>query len=246
MAGIDRFDANRRSLLALGAGAAAVLALGLGARGSRAAGPLKIGVIGSGKLGGTVGSLWVKAGHPVMFSARNLDEVKSLAAGLGPLASAGTPVEAAAFGEVVLVAVPYGALAQVGKDCAAGLKGKVVLDACNAIAARDGEQYAAAAKEKGIGALSAEYLPGTRLVRAFNCVGYTKLRSETHRAPPLVAIPLASDDAEALKVAAALVTDAGFEPLVVGPLARAKDFAAGTPVFGQALTAAELRQKLAL
>jgi predicted dinucleotide-binding enzyme len=206
---------------------------------------MKIGVIGSGKIGGTVGALWVKAGHEVMFSSRHLDEVKKLIAGLGPKARAGTPKEAAAFGEVILVSVPYSALPQIGKDLATELKGKVVLDTCNPISSRDG-QMADAARAKGTGVASVEFLPGVRLVRAFNSVGYNSIRSEAHRAGEKIAIPLAGDDAAALKIAAKLVQDAGFEPVVVGPLARAKEFDVGTAIFGKALTAKDLRRGLGL
>jgi len=81
---------------------------------------------------------------------------------------------------------------------------------------------AVAARAKGTGVASAESLPGVRLVRAFNTVGSGALRSESHRAGDKVAIPLAADDEAALKIAIQLVQDAGFEPVVVGPLARAK------------------------
>jgi predicted dinucleotide-binding enzyme len=87
---------------------------------------------------------------------------------------------------------------------------------------------------------------GVRLVRAFNTVGSGALRSESHRAGDKVAVPLAADDEAALKIAIQLVQDAGFEPVVVGPLARAKEFDTGTPVYGKALTAAELRRGLGM
>ena len=211
------------------------------------AAPMKIGIIGSGRVGGTVGELWVKAGHEVVFSARTLDEVNALLAklSLGPRARAGTPKEAAAFGDAVLVSVPYAALPQVGRDNAAELKGKVVLDTSNPIENRDGPM-AAEMRAKGTGVASAELLPGARLVRAFNCVGWNSMRTEAHRAGEKLAIPLAADDQDALKVAVGLVRDAGFEPVVVGGLARAKEFDVGTPIFGKAVTAKELRVILGL
>ncbi len=204
---------------------------------------LKIGVIGSGRIGGTLGELWVKAGYPVMFSSLDLEHDKELATRLGAGAQAGTPAQAAAFADVLLVSVPYSALPQIGRDYAQSIKGKVVLDTSNPVQARDGEM-AVAARAKGTGVASAEYLSGARLVRAFNSVGYTSLRSEAHRAGDKVAIPLAADDAEALQVAKRLVEAAGFEPVVVGPLSKAKEFDVGTPVFGKALTASELRKSL--
>src|SRR5262245_66353628 len=72
--------------------------------------PMKIGVIGSGRIGSTIGGLWVKAGHEVMFSDRDQEQVKRAIADLGPRARAGSTHEAASFGDAVLIAVPYAAL----------------------------------------------------------------------------------------------------------------------------------------
>lgn len=230
----------RRALLAA-AGAALALprAMAQPAAGS------PIGIIGSGRLGGTVGTLWAKAGHPVLFSSRNPDRLKELVEAAGPNARAGTPAEAAAFGAALLIAVPYGALEAVGRDLGPALAGKVVLDACNAVAARDGA-VAQVAAERGIGLTSASFLPGARLVRAFNTLGSRVLAEQAHRPGAPVAIPLAGDDAGALEVASALVRDAGFEPVVVGPLARASDFAMGARGYGKVVPAAELRGILGL
>src|SRR5256714_5824694 len=94
--------------------------------------PMRIGVIGAGSLGGTVGSVLVKAGHEVKFSSRHPEELAAMARGLGPHASVGTPREAAEFGTVLLFAVPYEALAELGRDLKEAIRGKIVLDACNA------------------------------------------------------------------------------------------------------------------
>ncbi len=205
--------------------------------------PMKIGIIGSGRIGGTLGELWAKEGYDVMFSSLDLEHDKQLAAKVH--AKAGTPAQAASFGEVLLVSVPYPALAQIGNDYASSIKGKVVLDTSNPIQSRDGDM-AIAAREKGTGVASAELLKGAKLVRAFNSVGYSKLQSENHRDGDRIAIPLAGDDKHALDVAVKLVKDAGFEPVVVGGLSTAKTFDVGTPVFGKALTAAELRKALGI
>lgn len=206
---------------------------------------LKIGIIGAGKIGGTLGALWVRAGHEVLLSSRHPERLKDLAARLGQRARAGFPREAAAFGEVVLISVPYAALPQVGRDYAAELAGKVVLETGNPFPGRDGAM-AQAARAKGTGAASAEFLPGVRLVRAFNTVPYYALRREAHRAGERIAIPLAADDVAALEIAQRLVEDAGFEPVVVGGLDRARAFDVDTAVFARALTARELRRALGL
>jgi 8-hydroxy-5-deazaflavin:NADPH oxidoreductase len=205
----------------------------------------RIGIIGSGHIGGTIGGLWVKAGHPVLFSSRHPEELKDLVAGLGPNAQAGTVDQAIAFGDIVFIAVPYGALPQLGQTYGAALKGKIVLDACNAVAARDGT-IADEVERDGIGVTSQKYLPGTRLVRAFNTMGYMTFAQEANRADPKLAVPIAGDDPEAVKVAAGLVRDAGFDPVLVGKLADASRFQRGGPGYGQPVSAAELKQKLSL
>jgi predicted dinucleotide-binding enzyme len=207
--------------------------------------PLKIGVIGTGHIGGNLATLWAKAGHELVISSRHPEELEALARSLGPKVRAGTPREAAAFGDVVLVSVPYMALPQVGRDYKSELAGKVVLDTCNPYPQRDGAM-AEDARRKGTGVASAEYLPGTRLVRAFNAINYNDLNGEAHRSGEPVAIPLAGDDKDALAVAERLVRDAGFDPVVVGPLARAREFDVGTKVYTEVLTAKQLRQALGL
>ena len=206
---------------------------------------MRVAFLGLGIMGHAMASNLVKAGHEVMFSSLDLEHDRALAAGLGAGARAGTTKEAAAFGEVLFIAVPYAALPQVGRDLGDALKGKIVLDACNPIPGRDGEM-AIEARAKGTGIASPQLLPGARLVRAFNCVGYASMRSEAHRAGERLGIPLAADDPAALQVAVHLVQEAGFEPVVVGGLARAKEFDAGTPIFGKAMTAAEVRRTLGI
>jgi 8-hydroxy-5-deazaflavin:NADPH oxidoreductase len=242
----ERAGFSRRTLLQFGSVAGlgfAASALSRGASGQTAAPPLKIGIIGSGHIGGTIGSLWVKAGHPVMFSSRHSEEIAPLVQELGALAKSGAVADAITFGDVVFIAVPYGAYPRIGKDYGSLLSGKVVLDAGNAVARRDGD-ITNEVNQEGIGITSAKYLPGARIVRAFNTMSNRFFASEANRAGERMAIPLAGDDKNALAIASMLVHDAGFDPVVVGPLARAKDFAQGGPLFGQQLTAQEFRKRL--
>ncbi|WP_431272931.1 NADPH-dependent F420 reductase [Variovorax ureilyticus] len=239
-------DRVRRALLAAGGGWALLAALAPRSAAAQTTSGTRIGIIGAGRIGGTIGGLWVKAGHPVMLSSRHPEELKDLVATLGPLAKAGMVAEAIAFGDALFIAVPYGALPQIGKDYGDALKGKILLDACNAVAARDGGEVAGEVEQEGIGVVSQKYLGGARLVRAFNTMSYMIFAREANRPPPRLAIPIAGDDPEAVKVAAALVTDAGFDPVVVGKLADARKFQRGGPGYGQSVSAAELRQKLSL
>jgi predicted dinucleotide-binding enzyme len=166
-----------------------------------------------------------------MFSSRNLDSDKKLAADIGKNARAGTPQEAAAFGEVLVFAVPYGALPELGKRLAGSIKGKVVIDACNPFPQRDGE-IANRARERGAGLVSAELLPGARIVRAFNAVGAARMAA-AHEQPGRIGMPIAGDDKQAIDIASRLIREIGFEPVLVGGLAMGKYLMPGTPLAGE-------------
>jgi predicted dinucleotide-binding enzyme len=205
---------------------------------------MRIGIIGTGNIGGALARHWAAAGHEIFISSRHPEELQALADELGPKVQAGTPREAAAFGDVILVSVPYAAMPQIGSDFAAELRGKIVLDTGNPSERRDGEM-AVEALRKGSGIASAEFLPGTRLVRAFNCIPARSLANEGNRQPARIAIPLAGDDAEALSVAQRLVDDAGFDGVVVGGLETARYFDLGEPLAQGGSSAAELRAAIA-
>ena len=225
-------QSRRRFLQVAGVATAALMLEGqpLTARAANA-GKTKIGIVGSGRVGGALGGVWVKAGHEVMFSSRHIEHDNALATKLGANAHAGTPREAAAFGEVVMISVPYGALPEVGKDLEALIKGKIVIDTCNPFVWRDGE-IATWAREKGAGFASAELLPGTRIVRAFNAIGAARM-STAHQDPGRIGMPIASDDAEAIVVASRLIRDIGYEPIVIGDLEMGKYLMPGTPLSGE-------------
>lgn len=235
----------------LGAVIAAIAAIALAALGppSRAAPlavpPLKIGIIGTGHIGGTLATLWAKAGYEITISSRHPEQLEGLARSLGPKVRVGTPREAAAFGNVVLISVPYAALPGIGRELAPQLKGKIVIDTGNPYPARDGPM-AVAARREGTGVASAKYLPGVRLVRAFNAITWISLARQATVHGERAAIPIAGDDPRALEVVERLVRAAGFEPVVVGGLARAREFDVGTPVYVKLLTASELRTALGL
>jgi hypothetical protein len=191
----------------------------------------RIGVIGSGNVGSAIGRVWATGGHPVMFASRNLDHDKQLAAAVGPNARAGTPAEAAAFGEVLLFAVPYGALPDLGKSLASQIKGKVLIDACNPFPGRDGD-IATKAREVGAGRMSEQLLPGARIVRAFNAIGAASM-GRAHEEPGRIGMPIAGDDKQAIEVASRLIREIGYEPILVGGLDKGKYLMPGTPLAGE-------------
>ena len=231
---------SRRSVVAIAAAAALTFLAGF-AGPAHAQAPLKIGIIGTGKIGGALARHWVKAGHEVFVSSRHPEELESLVKELGPRAHAGTPKQAAAFGEVILVSIPYGGMPQIGNDLRAELAGKVILDTSNPVAGRDGAE-AAEWQKKGAGVATAELLHNNRVVRAFNCIPAASLANEANRTPARLAIPIGGDDKEAIATAERLIREAGFDSVVIGSLAKSREFDLGQPLARGNLTAADLRK----
>jgi len=238
------FRGDRRRLLIAATLSAALGAVELPAQAQTLRGKprSKIGVIGSGHIGGTIGGLWVSAGHPVMFSSRHPEELKPLVDKLGPLAQAGTVAQAIAFADVLLLAVPYSAVPELGRQN--DWKGKIVLDATNAISPRDGA-IVDEVKTNGIGVTTAKYLPGARIVRVFNFTSAATFEKESNRTGTLMAVPMAGNDAGALMQAGRLVRDAGFQPVVVGGLSSADRFAPGGKLYHVEGTEVEFRRAMA-
>jgi predicted dinucleotide-binding enzyme len=241
---------TRRDLLRL-AGGVAALALAAGpfaalAQNMPGGGPVKIGTIGAGREGGALGTLFAKAGHPVMFSSRHPEQLNDLVAAAGPNAKAGTVKQAVDFADVVLVVVPYTAIEEIGREYGKELATKpLVMDISNPIPRRDGEALVKTVNEQGgAGLATAKMLPGSHIVRAFNAVGSGQLAQLANRPGEPVGIPIAGDDKNAVALAERLIKQIGFEPVLVGGLAVGKHLVPGTPLAG-VHTPEELRQAAA-
>jgi predicted dinucleotide-binding enzyme len=205
---------------------------------------LRIGMIGAGAMGAPIGLALAEAGHQVMFSSRNPAELMPLVQQAAPRASAGYADAAAYFADVIFLAVPPSAIPQLGQDYGELMRGKIVIDLTNPRVDRDGEitnEWLA----MGTGEAMAQYLPGTRFVKAFNTVAPRDFANPL-RDGVRVGVPIASDDAEAAQVAAALVRDVGLDPVVVGPLSRAKEFDRGTSIWETGASAEDIREALSL
>ena len=239
-------DRVRRNFMRIAGSGLAVVALAVQphvAVAQATGSPLKIGMVGAGREGGALGTLFVKAGHPVTFSSRHPEDLKGLVASLGPLAQAGTVEQAIAFGDVVVMAIPYAAMEQIGKAYAGALAKKVlVIDVSNPIARRDGEDFVkSVGEEGGAGLVTAKLLPGAHIVRAFNAIGSGRLAQLAHRVGEPVGVPIAGDDPKAIAVAQRLIRETGFEPVLVGGLAMGRHLVPGTPLGGEH-TPAEIRE----
>jgi 8-hydroxy-5-deazaflavin:NADPH oxidoreductase len=208
---------------------------------------MNLAIIGAGNIGGTLGRLWVRAGHRVTFGVREPARLQALLAELGPAAQAGTPRDAARAGTVLVFAGPYGAWPEFSRAHLDALKGKLVVDAANPYAARDGAVVGAVAHMGGgAGSYTAHLLPGAQVVKAFNSVYWMDLRDQAHRAGEPLGMPMAGDHDAAIGVVAQLATEAGFEPVWVGGMARSAVLDPGGAIFAKSMTAAQIRAALQL
>jgi 8-hydroxy-5-deazaflavin:NADPH oxidoreductase len=183
---------------------------------------MRIGILGSGLMGGKLGTIFARAGHDVVFSyARSRAKLERLARDVGGRARAGTPAEAARDADALLLAVHWSRIDDVLKR-AGSLAGKIVMS-CSLPMNADDTALVIAHKSSGAEALKKK-IPKARIVSAFNTVPSEVLFAVFQGAggaarPSLV---YCGDDAEAKSVAARLITDVGFEPLDVGPLRIAR------------------------
>lgn len=178
---------------------------------------MKISVIGSGGIGGTVGTLWAKAGHEILFSSRNPEKLSSLVAAAGASARAGTIAEAASFADVIFLAVYYwttdDALAAAGS-----LNGKIIIDSTNPYS-RTGAGQIQRVPNVSSALELAQKVPQAKVVKAYNTLPTATLVNDHHRADPYVLF-YCGDNADAKAIVAQLIKDSGFAGIDIGELTQ--------------------------
>jgi 8-hydroxy-5-deazaflavin:NADPH oxidoreductase len=200
---------------------------------------MKIGIIGSGNIGGTLGRHWTKAGHEVMFSSRNPEELKSMAAEVS--AQAGTVEAAATFGDVILLAIPFGKIPDLAQQIGR-LDDKILIDATNPYPQRDGEMARQVIDDKTQTATGyvASQFPGARTIKAFNSVYYKVLAEKAFRSgDQRIAVQICGDDEQAKQTVKRLIEDIGFAPQDIGDLSSGTVFEPDAPLYNQNLAIAE-------
>ena len=191
-----------------------------------------VGFIGSGRIGGTVARLSVAAGHRVVLSnSRGPETLKDLADELGPLARAATGEQAAAAGEIVVVAIPLRAYRSI---LAEPLAGKIVIDADNYYPQRDGNLAELDGGSVTSSELLQRYLAASHVVKAFNNIYYRHLQSLARPAGAADRsfLPIAGDDPGAKQAVTAFLDSIGYGAVDAGSLADSWRQQPGTPVYG--------------
>ena len=196
---------------------------------------MKIGIIGSGNIGGNIGKNWAKAGHEVMFSSRHPEELKAMAKSVG--AKVGTTEEAAEFGQVILLAIPYGKVPDVAKQIGS-LDNKILIDAGNPYPNRDGEVAQKVIDDESQTATGyiASLFPQAKTVKAFNSVFYEIFAEQAFKkGDERIAVQICSDEPEAKETVKQLIKDMGFAPQDLGDLSQGVLFEPDAPLYNQNL-----------
>jgi 8-hydroxy-5-deazaflavin:NADPH oxidoreductase len=183
---------------------------------------VRIGILGSGLMGGKLGTLFASAGHHVVFSyARSPRKLERLARTAGPLASAGTVREATSASDVLLLAVHWSRMDDVLKQ-AGPLRGKVVVSCSLPMSADDGE-LVVAHTSSGAEVL-AKRLRGAHFTAAFGTIPSEVLFDvfARRRRKPRPSMLFCGDDATARRTGTRLIRDLGFDPVDAGPLRSAR------------------------
>ena len=202
---------------------------------------MNIGIVGSGNIGGTVGRLWARAGHTVLFSlSRNSEKLRRLADSAGPNARAGTPEEAARFGEVVLFSPPW-SIADDVLRATKSLEGRILIDTTNPF---DLDPYGMeTGPELSASEQIAKRAPGARVVKAYNTLpSGIQMREASSKSAGQLALFYSGNDDEAKRVVAGLISDSGFEPVDAGPLRSARYQEPGGLLFGRPVGSDEARE----
>lgn len=208
---------------------------------------MKIGIIGSGNIGGNFGIHLAKAGHEVMFSSRHPEQLTALKEEAGPNAQTGTPDEAAVFGEVIVLSIPFKAIEMVAREWRDLLRSKIIIDTCNPYPGRDGEIASQVINDPDIrqSGYTAQQLPHSKVVKALNTIYYKHLRDYGFRSPEnRIGLPIAGDDPEAKKVVSQLIEDIGFDVVDVGTLEDSTVMEVDQVLYGKLLSAKEIKEKL--
>ncbi|MEE6263882.1 NADPH-dependent F420 reductase [Plantactinospora sonchi] len=205
---------------------------------------MRIGIVGTGHVGGTLARLFSKAGHEVVVAnSRGPETLRGLTGELGGRVRAANAADAARFGDVVVVSVPFGRYADLPAE---EMSGKTVIDTGNYYPERDGHHQDLDQDRTTSSELLQQRLSGARVVKAFNAMRWDHLRDfgRQSSAQRRYGIPVSGDDPGAKRQVADLVEQVGFEPVDAGSLAEGRRHQPGTEVYLADLTGAELHGRL--
>ncbi|WP_188466597.1 NADPH-dependent F420 reductase [Bizionia arctica] len=204
---------------------------------------MKIGIIGSGQIGGNLGKYWAKAGHEVLFSSRHPNQLASLARDAGNNAKAVSVAEAfEANADAYLLATPFEAIDNISELYAGEYGNKIIIDATNPYPERDGKM---AQEVRDANYNASEYTAmkfnTAKTIKAFNTIKAEDLRDRAFRSQDKLSIPYAAQDEESKTIGRQLIEDIGFDALYVGDLSASNIMDPDKAIYGKSLELIKLK-----
>jgi predicted dinucleotide-binding enzyme len=208
---------------------------------------IKISILGAGKIGLALATLWVRAGHSVCLGARNPEKLQSMVKAMNLVVSIKTIKEASADGDIIVLAVPYEAVPDLVSQIKNDVMNKIIIDSTNPFGLSP-EGHVISTLDAGLtaGTRMSRLLPESHIVRAFTHIMDELLISRGTRQPGLFAVAIAGDHSDAKNQVSALVQEAGFVPVDIGTLAESAPLDPGGILFPHLFTMADMKRAIAL
>ncbi|SFZ92345.1 hypothetical protein SAMN05428642_102669 [Flaviramulus basaltis] len=205
---------------------------------------MKIGIIGSGKIGGNLGKLWAKAGHKVLFSSRHPEKLSKLVKEAGEntkaLSISDTFKENA---DVYLLSMPFKAIDEISELYADDYSNTIIIDATNPYPERDGDL---AKNVRDANYNASEYTAmkfGTaKTIKAFNTIKAEHLQNNAFRTSNKLTIPYATQDLDSMEIGKQLIEDIGFDALYIGNLSDTNIMDPDKAIYGKSLKRNNLKE----
>lgn len=205
----------------------------------------RISILGAGKIGLALATLWFRAGHSICLGSRHPEKLHSVVDALGLQVNIKNIKAAAADSDMIVFAVPYAAVAELISDIQYEVQNKIIIDATNPFGlSPEGHVISTLGPTITAGTAMAKRLPNSKIVRAFTHIMDELLVSRGTKQPGLFAMAIAGDDPDAKLCVAELVRDAGFAPVDIGALAESAPLDPGGVLFPQVFTVADMKLTL--
>jgi predicted dinucleotide-binding enzyme len=204
-----------------------------------------ITILGAGKIGLALATLWARAGHVICLGVRHPEKLSSIQQTLGTNVTVKKVKQAAAENEIIVLAVPYAAIPELIAEIKTVVSHKIIIDATNPFGiSPEGHVISTLGSNITSGSYMASLLPESKIVRAFSHIMEELLVSRGTKHPGLFAVAIAGDDLKAKEVVALLVKDTGFVPVDIGTLAESAPLDPGGILFPQFFTPADMQLAL--
>ncbi|MBW1296022.1 NADPH-dependent F420 reductase [Aquimarina litoralis] len=203
-----------------------------------------IGIIGSGAIGGILGTYWAQAGHKVMFSSRNPEKLAKLVEKAGDNSQFGSVEEATAFGDIILLAVNYSSIHQAIEKIKGFVTDKIIIDATNPLIKTDNGYKNMIPENTTAGEAMQRLLPDAKIMKSYTTLWSKYLETQSNKKDGLLVMPLSGGYKEDKQKVTQLIIDSGFHPYDLGGLSKSKLQDPGSAIWNKPLVLQQFNEAI--